>query len=138
MSTSTAKSSSAVKEGQPTSRAVPSTAERGFDLETMPTKGHLVSFGDRVTYTFACGSEVGAIHFDGGRNEIFYKGHNIRNMEIEEWQMQILEDLREILGAESEGKRFIASYGKVLDKVLLEKKRQSGSDSNSSDTRSEH
>jgi hypothetical protein len=82
----------------------------------------LVSFGDRITYIFAYGKEVGSIHFDRGRKEIFYKGHNIRNMELEDWQMQVMEKLRNVLQESENGKEFVSSYSQTLDKILLEKK----------------
>ena len=83
----------------------------------------MVSFGERITYAFAHGREVGSIHFDRARGEIFYKGHNIRNMDLEEWQMQVMEGLRKTLGMQEQGKRFAESYGKTLDKIILEKNR---------------
>lgn len=87
-----------------------------------PSETQLVSFGDRVTYTFAFGKEVGSVHFDRSRGEIFYKGHNIRNMDLEEWQMQVLEDLRRVLTVSEEGHKFATPYGKTLDKIIWEKK----------------
>lgn len=83
----------------------------------------LISFGDRITYVFSHGKEVGSVHFDRGRGEIFYKGHNIRNMELEDWQLEIVSDLKPILSADPQGKHFSNAYGKTLEKILLEKKR---------------
>jgi hypothetical protein len=88
----------------------------------VPKGSQLVSFGERITYTFAHGKEVGSIHFDRGRGEIFFKGHNIRNMEVEEWQWQMMEQLRKILTADDRGRPFAAPYGKILDKIVLEKR----------------
>lgn len=87
-----------------------------------PAESQLISFGDRMTYVFAFGKEVASIHFDKGRGEIFYKGHNIRNMDIEEWQMQLLERLRSLLASEERGRAFVESYGRTLDKIVLEKR----------------
>lgn len=86
-----------------------------------PAESQLISFGDRMTYVFAFGKEVASIHFDKGRGEIFYKGHNIRNMDIEEWQMQLLEKLRSLLASEERGREFVEAYGRTLDKIVLEK-----------------
>ncbi len=83
----------------------------------------IISFGERITYVFSQGKEVGSVHFDRGRMEIFYKGHNIRNMDLEDWQSEVLTNLRHILANDSQGKPFAASYGKTLDKILLEKKK---------------
>ena len=88
----------------------------------LPADSQLISFGDRFTFTFAQGREVGSIHFDRSRGEIFYKGHNIRNMDMEEWQMQILEGLRQTLHHDEQGKAFAADYARTLDKVTLEKR----------------
>lgn len=102
------------KASGPKSGAAEAAAE-AFDSQ-------IVSFGDRMTYTFAFGREVGSIHFDKNRGEIFYKGHNIRNMDLEPWQMQVLEQLRQILRQDGQWSRFAEPYGKVLDKIALEKK----------------
>jgi hypothetical protein len=88
----------------------------------LPADSQLISFGDRFTFTFAHGREVGSIHFDRGRGEIFYKGHNVRNMELEEWQMQVLEGLRMALDHDEQGKAYAADYARTLDKIILEKR----------------
>ncbi len=86
-------------------------------------QSHLVSFGERVTYTFAYGHEVGSVHFDRNRGEIFFKGHNIRNMDVEPWQWQLFDQMRSILRGDSEGEKFAEAYGRVLDKILSENKK---------------
>ena len=94
----------------------------------LPDDSQLISFGERFTFTFAQGREVGSIHFDRGRGEIFYKGHNVRNMDLEDWQMQVLEGLRMILTQDKQGKAFAADYARTLDKITMEKKnRNAGS-----------
>lgn len=87
---------------------------------TPPTESQLISFGDRITYVFTLGKEVGSIHFDKGRGEIFYKGHNIRNMDLEDWHCQVLEKMRHVLDSDEKGKRFGESYASTLDKIILE------------------
>lgn len=121
--TTTTKDVQPVKEEVKTSHQPPPMPGREGEGKFPDTQ--LVSFGERITYTFAHGREVGSIHFDRARGEIFYKGHNIRNMDLEEWQMQVLEGLRKTLGTEEQGKRFVESYGRTLDKVVLEKRRNS-------------
>ena len=108
--------------GHQTSLPAPPVVQ-GKKSEELPMKGQLISFGDRITYTFAYGTEVGSIHFDRGRGEIFYKGHNIRNIEIEDWQWQVMESLRHMLSQHETGHTFSQTYGHILDKVILEKKR---------------
>lgn len=85
-------------------------------------ESQLVAFGERITYVFSLGKEVGSIHFDKGRGEIFFKGHNIRNMDLEEWQMQMLEKMRSILVSHEKGRGFAESYARILDKIIVEKK----------------
>lgn len=104
-------------------QAMPVEAAADDAWKGLPADSQLISFGDRFTFTFAQGREVGSIHFDRGRGEIFYKGHNIRNMELEEWQMQILEGLRKTLEQDAQGKTFAADYAHTLDKMTMEKKK---------------
>lgn len=51
----------------------------------------------RFTYTCLFNEEVVAIHFDSKRNEIFYKGHNIRNMALSEEQKLLLQHCGKLL-----------------------------------------
>lgn len=105
--------------------APPAVSKKPLPEDTwkgLPADSQLISFGDRFTFTFAYGREVGSIHFDRGRGEIFYKGHNIRNMDMEEWQMQVLEGLRKMLPHDEQGKAFAADYARTLDKIVIEKR----------------
>lgn len=111
-------------EQRPGESAAVSPVKSPQQAETASMNGvQIISFGERITYVFSQGKEVGSVHFDRGRMEIFYKGHNIRNMELEDWQMEVLTGLRHILANDTHGKSFAPSYGKTLDKILLEKKR---------------
>ncbi|QQR79919.1 MAG: hypothetical protein IPJ69_11325 [Deltaproteobacteria bacterium] len=84
-----------------------------------------VTFGSRVTFTFAFGDDVGSVHFDRSRGEIFFKGHNIRNLELEEWQWQILEKMRNVLTSHPKLRNFINPYSRLLEKIVLEKSKKS-------------
>jgi hypothetical protein len=109
--------------------------EKGTGAEKTPPSGgaelpgpigrrtQIVCFGERVTYTFLYGDEVGSIHFDRLRGEIFYKGHSLRHMELEESHWQMLEKMRQMLKLDSKARRFAEPYGKVLDKITLERKK---------------
>ncbi len=88
----------------------------------LPTPNQLVSFGERLTYTFAVGDEVGSIHYDASKKEIFLKGHNIHNIDLEEWQMKVLDELRGIIAADPQANKFAESYSRTLDKILTQKK----------------
>lgn len=106
-------------------RPQPPQAPQSHDAwQGLPADSQLISFGDRFTFTFAQGREVGSIHFDRRRGEIFYKGHNIRNMDLEEWQMQVLEGLRNTLMHDEQGKNFAADYAHALDKITMERRNQ--------------
>ena len=98
-------------------------------VEELPKDGQIVFLGDRLTFTFAHGTEVGSIHFDKARGEIFYKGHNIRNIDPEPWQWQVMEELRKRLSSDGAGndqlKLFAETYGRVLDKVIIERRQRS-------------
>jgi hypothetical protein len=114
------------------SKTPPAAAERAASEDAwkgLPADSQLISFGERFTFTFAQGREVGSIHFDRGRGEIFYKGHNIRNMDLEEWQMQVLEGLRKTLTHDEQGKTFAEDYGRALDKIVMEKKNRNAGNS---------
>lgn len=102
---------------------MPSWSPEVLNNTVMPTDSQWVTFGDRVTYTFVYGKEVGSIHFDRGRSEIFFKGHNIRNMELEDWHWQILEKMRVILSTHNKLRNFTTPYSRLLEKMALEKQR---------------
>lgn len=92
--------------------------------ETPPppiSQQQLITFGERVTYTFASGREIGSIHYDRLRGEIFYKGHSVRHMELNEGQAQMLEKMRLILQNDPQTRRFAEGYGKTLDKIIVER-----------------
>jgi hypothetical protein len=81
----------------------------------------LAVYKDRLTYTFIMDHEVASIHYDRHRGEIFFKGHNIRNMELDEEQKQALMDLSHVLEAEARGNEFSADYEATLARLLADK-----------------
>jgi hypothetical protein len=81
----------------------------------------LAVYKNRFTYTFIMNDEVASIHFDDSRNEIFFKGHNIRNLELTEAQKNVLETLHFVLEEDNEGKKFLSSYFATLERVLADK-----------------
>lgn len=89
----------------------------------MRLKNQLVAFHGRLTYVFTHEQEVGSIHFDEMKGEIFYKGHNIRHMHLEPWQWESLEALRQELMGHSKYHRYAIPYGEALDKIILESSR---------------
>lgn len=98
------------------SRRVPDAMGRASD-------SMLAVFGHRMTYTFICGEEVASIHFDRQRQEIFFRGHNIKFMELDGLQMQALLELEEILGHDRQGREFLPDYHATLARLLADKHR---------------
>lgn len=86
------------------------------------TDSMLALYRGRLTYTFILDREVASIHYDHDREEIFFKGHNIRNMEITGRQRQALMDLGEILRAKEDARHFYADYEATLARILADKK----------------
>lgn len=81
----------------------------------------LAVYKDRLTYTFIFGREVASIHFDRAKREIFFKGHNIRNLELSEPKIKVLEDFKRVLEADVRSKRFLEVYSATLGSVLADK-----------------
>ncbi len=82
----------------------------------------LAVYKDRLTYTFILDREVASIHFDRMRGEIFFKGHNIRNMELTARQKQALEDLKAVLMKNEKGRSYLSDYSATLAKHLADNK----------------
>lgn len=81
----------------------------------------LAIYRGRLTYTFIMEQEVASIHYDMERREIFFKGHNIRNMDLSEAHRQALMDLSEVLRAEQDARGFYQSYEATLARILADK-----------------
>ena len=79
-------------------------------------------YGDRFTYTFIMNKEVASIHFDKKRSEIFFSGHNIRNMTLTKDHKMELRNLIEVLGDDPEGLRLKEDYQATLGGLLADNK----------------
>ena len=88
--------------------------------EKPATDGLLAVYKDRLTYTFILEREVASIHYDRGKNEIFFKGHNIRNLELTRSQMASLMGLKSLLSQDEKGKAFLSDYEATLGRCLAE------------------
>jgi len=73
---------------------------------------------DRFTCTFFMGKEVASIHFDRLRAEIFYNGHNIRNMNLTLSQVQSLRRAGEGLHFRRQNSDLSKAYEACINKVL--------------------
>lgn len=81
----------------------------------------LAVYSGRLTYTFIAGHEVASIHFDQSKGEVFYKGHNVRNMAMGDEVRGYLWELAEILAQDEEGMAYSTDYSATLRKVLTDK-----------------
>lgn len=82
----------------------------------------LAVYKNRVTYTFILGKEVASVHYDRKRREIYFSGHNIRNMDLSEEQRQALMDMGMAMQADEKAKEFSSSYDATLARVLADNK----------------
>jgi len=88
----------------------------------MPQDSHLVSFGQRVTYTFAVGNDVASIHYDQGRGKLFYKGHRITADNMEPWLVDLLHHFKSVLAKSEFAERFAEGYSTLLDRMNVQKR----------------
>lgn len=84
------------------------------------TEALLAAYRDRVTYTFIFEREVASIHFDATKREIFFKGHNIKNLELTKLQKSALVDFKEVLKGDSRAKCFLEGYEATLQSILAD------------------
>lgn len=113
--------------GKPTFNALDLYKRIGAIAHKVPTKGKaaedsmLAVYKDRVTYTFILAKEVASVHYDRKRGEIYFSGHNIRNMELNDAQRQALMDFGVALQADEKAKEFSSSYDATLARLLADK-----------------
>lgn len=82
----------------------------------------LAAYGDRFTYTFILDDEVASIHFDRKRSEIFFKGHNIKHLELTKDQLRALEHVKGVIKGDSKADAFYDEYCATLDRFLADNK----------------
>lgn len=87
----------------------------------VPVDSMLAVYQDHLTYTFMMDKEVASIHYDVQRQEIFFKGHNIKNIELTDDQRHALMDLGEVLLKDKQGVKFYPQYGATLARILADK-----------------
>lgn len=95
-------------------------AKRVQTSQIPASDGLLAVFRGRITYTFIWGREVASIHFDQERGEIFFKGHNIRNLKLSEAHLKALRGLKDILKKDSRAKPHCQEYDATLARVLAD------------------
>lgn len=78
---------------------------------------------DRMTYVFQKEGNVGCVHYDALRGEIYLNGHNIRTMNLTEAHWQILEEFR--MKLRSDPRFRSSSYAHTLTQIAREKEHSS-------------
>ncbi|GEM_PF-2407781 len=96
-------------------------ARRVPDADGRPADSMLAVYKDRMTYTCIFQNEVASIHFDHKRSEIFFRGRNIKFMEVAPELVQSLWDLAEVLARDREGQRLLPAYRETLAHLLADK-----------------
>lgn len=86
----------------------------------------LAVYKDRFTYTFILEREVASIHYDKNKNEIFFKGHNIKNFDLSPPQMHALEGLKTILRQDERAKELVSDYEATLYRHLADNIKRRG------------
>ncbi len=80
--------------------------------------GKMFHAQNKVTYTFVANEEVISLHFDKTRKTIFYKGHNIANLELTESQVAHLEQFKSELAKNDDMTHFARPYADALKNSL--------------------
>lgn len=81
----------------------------------------LAVYKDRVTYTFIANNEVASIHFDRSRGEIFFKGHNVCNIDLNDGQIEALKRMESVMKADNRCKSMVSDYSATLARLLADK-----------------
>lgn len=70
---------------------------------------------DRATLTFFLEEEVASIHYDMLRDEIFYRGHNVKNMTMDARHWLALEKFGEYLADDLRSGPLLKAYRRCLE-----------------------
>ncbi len=70
---------------------------------------------DRATLTFFLEEEVASIHYDMLRDEIFYRGHNVKNMTMDPRHWLALEKFGEYLADDPRSGSLRKGYRRCLE-----------------------
>lgn len=73
---------------------------------------------DRATLTFFAKDGVASIHFDRDRSEVFYKGHNVKNMTLTAQEWDYLQHFGEYLKEKGANPRLREAYEFCLQQAL--------------------
>ncbi len=73
---------------------------------------------DRATLTFYFQNEVASIHYDTMRDEIFYRGHNVKNMTMSQEQWVSLQKFADYLAADPRAAHLLKAYRSCLERLM--------------------
>jgi hypothetical protein len=81
-------------------------------------QGQLFSSPERLTLTFFLGDHVASIHFDNTRREIFFRGHNVKNMALTQEQWLALGKFGKLIKQEGCAPDMVQGYEECLAQIL--------------------
>ena len=102
-----------LKGGMPKSEEAPPVFNLNYFREA-----RLFLSEQRATLTFFAEQEVASIHYDMQRDEIFYKGHNVKNMTLLENQLEALQKFSEYLAQAPQALGLKKAYLACLERVM--------------------
>ena len=105
---------------------LPPLQREGIVTQTVPvpktpplTLSQISGHRDRMTYVFQQEGNVGCVHYDALRGEIYLNGHKVRTMKLTNIHWRILEEFRQQLRHHPEFRS--SSYAHVLMQIVREK-----------------
>lgn len=105
------------EEGRGKTEITGTPLNREFRLEDF-REARLFTTSERATLTFYLGTEVASIHFDKNRMEIFYKGHNVKNMTLNSDQWLALKNFSTFMTREKVNPAMVQAYDEALSQVF--------------------
>lgn len=75
---------------------------------------------DRATLTFFLEEEVASIHYDKLRDEIFYRGHNVKNMTMDPRHWLALEKFGDYLEDDPRSTGLRRAYRRCLEHLRMD------------------
>lgn len=76
----------------------------------------------RMTYTFISEDrELISLHYDALRHTLFYKGHDIRNLELNDVQLKHIEQFRTAILKDDQARDLVIQFDETLHHYLRER-----------------
>lgn len=80
-------------------------------------KSQLHVTSDCATYIFVAGGQVVSIHFDNKRSQLFYQGHKLDNVPLNEVILDHLYQFQAKLALDPQGRLFHSAYSVLLNNI---------------------